>query len=39
MNLKDENSKINKDFAACSNHVQRMDDGMRKRGEVFVWTR
>ena len=39
MKLIDENTKLNKDFKACSNHVQRMDSGIRTRRETFIWTR
>ena len=39
MKLIDENTKFNKNYKACTNHVTRMTEGMRKRGDVFIWTR
>ena len=39
MKLKDENTKLKRDFEACKEHVARMTKGLSQRKETYVWTR
>ena len=37
--IKDENTKLKRDFEACNNHVDRMEKGLKNRAETYTWTR
>ena len=39
MKIKDENTKLKRDFEACDNHVDRMTKGLKNRAETYTWTR